>query len=169
MIPALRWAAMRAILMFHNCEGQSHKTVSTDHTFWRERRAETVSNRGPSAYQSNALPLGKTGSQSSWTYRSIYIYIYRSMLSLRVLTKPQWIRLQHPCIYTTFITFISPALYLLTWNSGRLTPGTRLQQPPEQRRPILPVSVLFLAFTDRGMMQRGLPINHVSLENFPIH
>ena len=24
-------AAMRAILMFHNCEGQSHKTVSTDH------------------------------------------------------------------------------------------------------------------------------------------
>ena len=29
MTPALRWAAMRAILMFHNCEGQSHKTVST--------------------------------------------------------------------------------------------------------------------------------------------
>ena len=24
----LRWAAMRAILMFHNCEGQSQKTVS---------------------------------------------------------------------------------------------------------------------------------------------
>ena len=33
MTPALRWAAMRAILMFHNCEGQSHKTVSTDHNF----------------------------------------------------------------------------------------------------------------------------------------
>ena len=31
MTYALRWAAMRAILMFHNCEGQSHKTVSTDH------------------------------------------------------------------------------------------------------------------------------------------
>ena len=30
MTSALRWAAMRAILMFHNCEGQSHKTVSTD-------------------------------------------------------------------------------------------------------------------------------------------
>ena len=29
----LRWAAMRAILMFHNCEGQSHKTMSTDHSF----------------------------------------------------------------------------------------------------------------------------------------
>ena len=24
MTSALRWAAMRAILMFHNCEGQSH-------------------------------------------------------------------------------------------------------------------------------------------------
>ena len=33
MIPALRWAAKRAILMFHNCDGQSHKTVSTDHNF----------------------------------------------------------------------------------------------------------------------------------------
>ena len=27
MIPALRWAAMRTISMFHNCERQSHKTV----------------------------------------------------------------------------------------------------------------------------------------------
>ena len=26
MTSALRWAAMRAILMFHNCEGQNHKT-----------------------------------------------------------------------------------------------------------------------------------------------
>ena len=35
---------MSAILMFHNCEGQSHKTVSTDHNFYRERRAEANSN-----------------------------------------------------------------------------------------------------------------------------
>ena len=63
MTPALRWAAMRAIKMFHNCEGQSHKTVSTDHNFWRERRAEADSNRGPFAYQPNASPLGQTGSQ----------------------------------------------------------------------------------------------------------
>ena len=54
---------MRAILMFHSCEGQSHKTVSTDHNFWRKRRAEAVSNRGPSAYQPNALPLGQSGSR----------------------------------------------------------------------------------------------------------
>ena len=35
--PALRWAAMRAILMFHNCEGQSHKTVSTNHNLFEEK------------------------------------------------------------------------------------------------------------------------------------
>ena len=63
MTPALRWAAMRAILMFHNCEGQSHQTVSTDHNFSRERKAEADSNRNPTAYQPNALPLGQTGSR----------------------------------------------------------------------------------------------------------
>ena len=35
--PALRWAAMSAILMFHNCEGQSHKTVSTNHNLFEEK------------------------------------------------------------------------------------------------------------------------------------
>ena len=63
MTSALRWAAMRDILMFHNCEGQSHKTVSTEHNLRRERRTEADSNRGPSAYQPNALPLGQTGSR----------------------------------------------------------------------------------------------------------
>ena len=33
MTPALRWTAMRAILMFHNCEGQSHKSMSTGNNF----------------------------------------------------------------------------------------------------------------------------------------
>ena len=45
----------------------SHKTVSTDHNFWRERRAEADSNRGPSAYQPNALPLDQTGSPDRTT------------------------------------------------------------------------------------------------------
>ena len=67
MIPTLRWAAMKAVLMFHNCEGQSHKTVSTDHNFCRERKAEADSNRGPSAYQLSALPLGQTSSQGEKT------------------------------------------------------------------------------------------------------
>ena len=70
MTLALRWAAMRAILMFINCEGQSHKTVSTDHNFWRERRAEADSNRGPSAYQPSALPPNQTGSRKArWKRR----------------------------------------------------------------------------------------------------
>ena len=45
-------------------DGQSHKTVSTNHNLfsWGERRAEAVSNRGPYAYQPNASPLGQTGS-----------------------------------------------------------------------------------------------------------
>ena len=34
----------------------------TDCNFRRERRAEAESNRGPSAHQPNALPLGQTGS-----------------------------------------------------------------------------------------------------------
>ena len=55
---------MRAILMFHNCGGQSHKIASTDHNFRREMGAETDSNRGSSAYQPNALPLGQTGSHT---------------------------------------------------------------------------------------------------------
>ena len=33
MTSVLRCATMRDILMFHNCEGQSHKAVSTDHNF----------------------------------------------------------------------------------------------------------------------------------------
>ena len=36
--------------------------MSTDHNFGSERRAEVDSNRGPSAYQPTALPLGQTGS-----------------------------------------------------------------------------------------------------------
>ena len=33
MIPALRWAVMRTILMFHYGEGQSQKSASTDYNF----------------------------------------------------------------------------------------------------------------------------------------
>ena len=51
---ALRWAAMRAVLMFSvTVEGQSHKTVSTNLCFGREGTAEAEWNRGPSAYQTN--------------------------------------------------------------------------------------------------------------------
>ena len=66
--PALRWAAMRAILMFHNCEGQSLKTMSTDHNSEDKRIAEADSNRGSSAYWPNALPLGQTSSRADLSF-----------------------------------------------------------------------------------------------------
>ena len=40
-------------------------SVHKPQPFSRERRTEAVSNRGPSAYQPNALPLGQTGSHYS--------------------------------------------------------------------------------------------------------
>ena len=54
-------------------DGQSHKTVSTNHSLFEERRAEAGSNRGPSAYQPNALPLGHSGSQPTHA-RTGYLY-----------------------------------------------------------------------------------------------
>ena len=39
--------------------------------FWRERRPEAVSNRGPSASQPNALPLDQTGSHE---YVAVVLY-----------------------------------------------------------------------------------------------
>ena len=65
MTSALRWAAMRAILMFHQLRGaKSQDSVHKPQPFRRERKAEAESNRGPSAYQPNALPLGQTGSHN---------------------------------------------------------------------------------------------------------
>ena len=37
MTPALRWAAIRDVLCFNNCEGQSHNTVSTNHNLFEEK------------------------------------------------------------------------------------------------------------------------------------
>ena len=53
----------------------SHKAVSTDHNIWRERRADADSNRSPSAYKPNALPLGQTGSQQHWLYSTATISV----------------------------------------------------------------------------------------------
>ena len=50
MIPALRWAAMRAILMFQEEDGQSHKTVSTNHNLFEEKGE-------PKRYRTEVLPL----------------------------------------------------------------------------------------------------------------
>ena len=58
MIPELRWAAMRAILMFQ-LEVMDKVTRQCPQTTTFLKRKES---RGPSAYQPNALPLGQTGS-----------------------------------------------------------------------------------------------------------
>ena len=77
MTPALRWAAMRAILFFSMKKWtKSQDSVHKPQPFRRERRAEAVSNRGPSAYQPNALPLGQTGSPLS-VHLSTIIYRLR--------------------------------------------------------------------------------------------
>ena len=46
--------------------GFRHSLYLFPQPFWRERKAEAASNRGPSAYQPNALPLGHTGSHWLW-------------------------------------------------------------------------------------------------------
>ena len=55
-------------------DGQSHKTASTDHNLFEEKgEPKRVSNRGPSAYQPNALPLGQTGSRGRMWLREFFI------------------------------------------------------------------------------------------------
>ena len=59
MTSALRWAAMRAILMFHFnvCEGQSHKKVSIDRTFKMKGEPKQIRTEVPLL-----TSLGQTGS-----------------------------------------------------------------------------------------------------------
>ena len=52
MTSALRWAAMRAILTFHNCEGQSRKTVSQTTTFEVKGKPKQIR-----TYQPNRLTV----------------------------------------------------------------------------------------------------------------
>ena len=57
-------------------DGHSHRTVSTNHNLFEEKgEPKRVSNRGPSAYQPNALPLGQTGSlgQAGSGFMDLYI------------------------------------------------------------------------------------------------
>ena len=99
MTSALWWAATRAILMFHTCEGQNHKPVAPDN-LWRERRAEADSNRGPSAYQPNALPLGQTGSHFWSSTFVTYIYWVAENLGTFMPTRFSLIFISYTYIYT---------------------------------------------------------------------
>ena len=121
MISALRWAAMRAIFMFHNCEGQSQKTASTHHNFWRERRAEADSNRGPSSYQLNALPLGQTGSHYEILLLIAFIQRY-SPLSSRLTELTAWDSTRVTNFYSAFLNIHrNGVLSALAWLVPRET------------------------------------------------
>ena len=60
--------------------------MSTDHNFGSKRRAEADSNRGPSAYQSTALPLGQTGPPVQCTD----LCRYRSMVQCDFSLQQSW-------------------------------------------------------------------------------
>ena len=64
----LKMGSKESFWWFIICVGQSHKTASTDHNFWRER-AKAESMQGPPAYQHNALLLGQTSSCHSFKAR----------------------------------------------------------------------------------------------------
>ena len=75
--------------MFHSVivrDKVTRQCPQTTSFFLRERRAEAVSNRGPSAYQPTALPLGQTGSLHSvvW-FQVIYTGIAESLTSRLLL------------------------------------------------------------------------------------
>ena len=111
MISALRWAAMRAILMFHNCERQSDKAVSTDHNFWRERKALADSNRGPSACQPNALLLGHTGSPL-WI-QTILVFIFAGVSNMGGNKSNAWYNLS--CLSQIYCHLSSNEKLSVSW------------------------------------------------------
>ena len=74
MIPALRWAAMRAILMFQQevmdkVTGQCPQTT----TFLKRKESRSGIEPRSFAYQPNALPLGHTGSLDWWSVCPLYL------------------------------------------------------------------------------------------------
>ena len=89
MIPALRWTAMTGILMFsRKWWTKSQDSVHNPQPFSRERSGEAVSNRGLSAYQPNALPLGQTGLGTGHSLSLInYINPLSEDIKLHIITR----------------------------------------------------------------------------------
>ena len=72
MTPALRWAAVRATLMFHQLWGtKSQDSAHKPQPFWREGRAKAELSQGSSVYQPTALLLGQTGSLIEKEYTEV--------------------------------------------------------------------------------------------------
>ena len=111
--------------------------MSINHNFWRERRAEAVSNRGSSAYQPNALPLGHIPPSHSLhlclsvclSVSTPYLSVCQSLsvphsislcLSVSIcLSLPPYITLSvsvshslHICLLLSFLPDLSPCLSL---------------------------------------------------------
>ena len=74
MTHALRWAAMRAILMFHNCEGQSQDSVHRPQLLKRKE-----SRRG---FEPKSLCLPAVTARPNWLTRLGHgpIFRYKSMI-----------------------------------------------------------------------------------------
>ena len=67
--------------MFHYLCGQSYKTVSINHNFFKRKESRKGLNRGLSAYQHDALSLGHTGSHSPH-YLLIELNVHSNLLWL---------------------------------------------------------------------------------------
>ena len=92
MIPALRWAAMRAtfnVSLIVRDKTLSQDSVHKPQHFSRERKPEAVSNRGPSAHQGLILNKLQTSLPSSrhWFDKRINLLISYKLLSPPKLMK----------------------------------------------------------------------------------
>ena len=96
--------------------------LSTDHNFWRERRAEVDSNQGPSAYQPNALPLGQTSSRKTLRADKT-CYVCKAITSKGRQTKPKRITIlvTVTCVSCAHLLLLSVQLKaLIQWHGHQL-------------------------------------------------
>ena len=75
------------------------KTVHKPQPSWRERRAETESSRGPSAYQPNALPLGQTDSLAS-LWNAVSLWTEKTLLLARLTDRLFCMHILYICVRT---------------------------------------------------------------------
>ena len=77
MSSALQWAATREFECFVNCEGQSHKTVSTNQTYEKARELKRGIELTSSAHQPNANADTRSGSTLFYVHRDHIDYCGR--------------------------------------------------------------------------------------------
>ena len=89
-------------------------------TFWRERRAEAASNRGPSAYQPNALPLGS-------------LVVWRGLLRFISTLPPAWRHSEVTCLFQVVVVVV--AVVVVRHPDVRTTTPTAGTGPPPESAP----------------------------------